>query len=224
MSTTRRVPRDWARFVVLAALAVTIAIALTRAARESDGIQFALMDVASVARAGIAPPFYTGWLSYAGIVCWVGAGTVAIMAAWISRPGRAARFLVGAGVLSLLLGIDDLLMLHDGASGVPEELIFGLYGALVVSWTLVYFPEITRNADLPVLALAMLAFGYAVLADITDWGFSSIVHEDAAKLAAVFLWSTWLWATAARALTAARRIGRAETSPVAQASRSSIRS
>jgi hypothetical protein len=56
--------------------------------------------------------FYTGFLSQIGIFFWAAAAAICLCSAWVLRDGRDRHslrwFLVASGLLTLVLGIDDV--------------------------------------------------------------------------------------------------------------------
>ena len=111
-------------FWILAGLSSALVVVLSLAIEVSPAVKLAVRDVAAVARDGLPLPFYTGWISNIGCVGWFASAAALLVCAHICvRRGRrrAAVYTGGAGVFSLLLGADDLFMLHDGAVGTGEE-------------------------------------------------------------------------------------------------------
>ncbi|HEX8392876.1 MAG TPA: hypothetical protein VF665_11010, partial [Longimicrobium sp.] len=61
-------------------------------------------------------PWYLGAVSYFGIALWTAACAVTLFSRTLLRNDENAelrRFLLASGLLSALLGTDDLFMLHD---------------------------------------------------------------------------------------------------------------
>jgi len=80
-------------------------------------------------------PPYIGMLSNWDVVLWIAAAAICLFSAVILKRGKAPvatiRFLAVSGAFNLVLGIDDLYMLHDHllprTLHVPEMLFYFLY-------------------------------------------------------------------------------------------------
>lgn len=78
---------------------------------------------------------YWGALSNIGVICWVGAASVAMFAGSILNADQgnanASRFFWQIGAFTALLSFDDLFMLHEeffpNLLGIPEKLVMLLY-------------------------------------------------------------------------------------------------
>jgi hypothetical protein len=198
-----RAPRDWRAFAALAIVSAAVAFGLTAALDLNPALRWAVRDVGAVAADGLPLVFFTGWISNLGVLGWFATATAGILAARVSyRHGerRAAAYTGGAGAIALLLGIDDLFMLHDGAIASGEEALLLLWLTLVLTWTVIFFRELIRDELLPVLVLAGAFFAHAVVADVLPRDVPTLLHEDASKLAAIILLTAWSWATAERTL------------------------
>src|SRR5690606_15981803 len=76
--------------------------------------------------------YYIGWLSNLGVVIWLVGASVCLFTAAVLPPSPWRPFLLHAGLLTAVLGIDDLFLLHDGvlpqALGLDEGWVMGAYG------------------------------------------------------------------------------------------------
>ena len=195
-----RPERHWTMFWVLAGLSSAVVIVLSLGIEVDPAVKLAVRDVAAVARDGLALPFYTGWISNVGFVGWFASAAALLVCAHICvREGRrrSAAYTGGAGVFSLLLGADDLFMLHDGAIGTGEEVLLLLWLLLGLTWAVSLRHELGHDPNLPLLVLASAMFGHSVITDLTTSGML-VFHEDATKLAGIVVWTAWAWATAER--------------------------
>lgn len=116
-----------------------------------------------------AHPF-EGMISYIGIMLWCATAAVCIFSYAILRPrSTRTRFLLAAGLLSLLLFLDDLFQLHEAIIPwylkIPETYIYAAYGALFSGW-LFYFRKQIFNTEFGYLILAFLLLGCSVLGDL----------------------------------------------------------
>jgi hypothetical protein len=201
-ATAHRPERHWGVFWILASLSSAVVIALSLAIEANPAMKLAVRDVAAVARDGLPLPFYTGWISNAGFVGWFASAAALLVCAHVcvlQGRRRAAAYTGGAGVFALLLGADDLFMLHDGAVGTGEEAILLLWLLLGVTWAISFRHELRHDPNLPLVVLAAAMFGHSVIADLATSGVL-VVHEDATKLAGIIVWTTWAWVTAARTI------------------------
>ena len=80
-------------------------------------------------------PFYSGLVSHLGVFLWVVSGVVAIFSSCagqqLGRDLQRVRLLRNMGLFSLVLGIDDMFLLHELALpsvGIPEIVVLGSYG------------------------------------------------------------------------------------------------
>lgn len=198
----QRGTRHWTKFWLLLGISIVVVMALTAVIETYPIVMLAVRDVAAVARDGLPLPFFTGWLSNVGIVGWFVSAAVLLVGAQVShRRGqrRVAAFAGGAGAISLLLGTDDLFMLHDGAIASGEEALLLLWLTLALTWAVSFRRELAKDANLPLLVLTAVFFGHSVVTDLLT-NSVLVVHEDASKLAGILLWAAWAWSTAERAI------------------------
>lgn len=164
-----------------------------------------------------------GVVSNVGVVAWVVSVTACLMAAVIlRRRGRAAAeqgFLLSAGLLTVVLLIDDLFLVHDlllpVVLGVPEILTFGIYLAIAV----IHFGRHWRTmlgTPWSVLALALVAFGLSLGLDVALAETEALVPrvaEDASKYVGIALWTWFHVRVALSALTSDGARSRAAPDP-----------
>jgi hypothetical protein len=208
-------PRPRPSLAVLAAIYVPalIVVVLLVVAKRLAGIDPGLLtrDPAQITNS----PIYLGLVSNLGIVLWCAGGVVALFAAsQLPRDAahREARlFLLWSGWLTLALGLDDLVMVHDvvfpDMLHLPEQALFLVY-AVVATGYLLRFRESLR-ADLLLVVLVVVCAGISVLWD--QWHLlyrifgriiisENFLLEDGGKLFAIAGWMGYLLRTAARAL------------------------
>ena len=144
-------------------------------------------------------PWYLGLASSLGIVGWsVAAALFAFGAAVVRSAGARDRqfaTLAWAAALTVLLLLDDLLLIHDDilyrAIGA-EEPVLAVYGVVFLAWLLVYGSGVSGSARMP-LALAVGWFGASVGVDLV-WNSDSewrLVVEDGAKFVGIWLWAVF---------------------------------
>ncbi|MBN9419662.1 MAG: hypothetical protein J0I12_29670 [Candidatus Eremiobacteraeota bacterium] len=118
------------------------------------------------ALAGVPP--YTGLLSNAGVVLWFSTATVLLFLAW-SQPKLRPTLLL-PGLLSLVLGLDDGLMLHEemlpNLAGVHytvmQPALYALYAGLLGLSLRAIRPYLFD----PVLLAAIFCLGGSVAVDM----------------------------------------------------------
>jgi hypothetical protein len=157
-------------------------------------------------------PWYAGGIATLGCMVWFGSGMVACFAAWLCE-GRSRYALLSLGLLTLWLGLDDALMLHE--YGLPSGL-FGynpnednaafqrgvllVYALVTAGWLLTFRRELARReSTLLLLALLWLALsaGIDALGEAdslpsfsrlaSDAKFSEVV-EDGCKILGISTW------------------------------------
>lgn len=158
-------------------------------------------------------PWYVSWLSHLVSLVWnVAAALALFVSAVLSRAGRSQgfRLLLAGGLITEAMGLDDLLLIHEGASkvlGVSESLAYGVYGVLVVAFALAFRRRLGAAVGLVGGALTFWVASAGVDL-VADQGDVSFVAEDGLKILGVALWVVMLarltWAEIAAAVPAAR--------------------
>lgn len=158
--------------------------------------------------------FAIGWFSHFGAVVWITAGTVLLFAASLV-DGHERRSLGLLGALTVLLGADDLFLLHDGLFamlGVPSLLVSLLYGGLMATW-LGLSRRSVRDSRWPLLAAGTGLLAASVFVDLLHDAAPASTEavyllEDVAKLAGILFWSLYgLDLARTRVLRGLRRAG-----------------
>ncbi len=203
--------RSWRSAVLVYGPVVLVLAAITWVVRDGvvvriggQDVLLRLADLVQEPAAAGGLPVWTGVLSTLGGVLMCSAGTVALVAGAAARTGsRIAGFLVEVGALTVVLGLDDLLQLHEavvpGLTGLPEEAVFGAYGVAAAAVVARHQRVLGSLATvLPVVAVGLLAVsvGLDVLDPPLRW---RAWTEDAVKVLGIAGWSTSLvtWALAA---------------------------
>ena len=147
------------------------------------------------------PPYY-GLVSTLGAALWLVAGASALLAwaATASSKAPARKILLSGGVLTVVVALDDLLMLHEGVFprlGVPEVVVLAVYGALAAIFILRLAPGVF-STDWLLLAAGMSAFAASVLTDlfissrmISTWTGQLILEDVIFKLSGILFWSCY---------------------------------
>ncbi len=145
---------------------------------------------------------YIGILSNLGVMLW--SATVAICffgATQLSRDDRRRPFLFSSGLLSLLLMLDDALLLHERAFAVllPEVGTYMGYAAVFVCYLLYFLRQILAT-DYLLLVLALL---FAILSGIMDLftlNDLGIFVENGFKFSGIVFWLAYFCSAATRSL------------------------
>ncbi len=156
------------------------------------------------AEAGAVLPLLAGGLALLNVMVWASTASMAVMAAVLWPP--RCRWLLGFGLLNILLALDDALLLHDEvgpALGLPEQGFDLLYAAMGVLLLLRAFPPAVNARPEDRLSrfrvqnlssggrayiLGLLLLGVSVVVDQTAHG--QPVWEDASKLLGALVWLT----------------------------------
>jgi hypothetical protein len=146
--------------------------------------------------------FYVGLLSNTGIVLWAATTAITLLGASIlhrsAGHGFAARFLRHAGLLSLILMLDDLLQFHETVFPVhlriPEKLVLSIYAVLALTLLVRFWPLIIRSRYVLLLVSAVF-LSMSVVIDLiystpTEMSF---LFEDGFKLLGITGWTAYYW-------------------------------
>jgi len=152
-------------------------------------------------------PLYTGFLSQVGLFFWSAAAAVSLFSAAVLSPHPDAvelrRFLLASGLLTLVLGLDDAFLLHEGLFpyfGVPEILVYATYAGAVLFY-LTRFASTIRRTEYVLLGTALLFFGISVALDLLEPpGIDRFLLEDGAKLVGIVSWLAYFASAAAAAV------------------------
>jgi len=159
--------------------------------------------IAAAETAGYCCAVYFGLYSHLGVLCWFAAGAVCLFAALCARLAgsgwRDLALLVAGGVLSVVLALDDLLLLHEfvlPGRGVPQEAVLAAYALALAGYAWGQRRALLSPAG-ALLALAYGCFGLSVGLDIVlhALGRSEATWEDGLKFVGIVSWSAFhvLW-------------------------------
>ena len=153
-------------------------------------------------------PFYTGAVSHVGVVLWWAAATICFFAATLlPRATRQRRFLQAGGLLSAVLGTDDLFVVHDvifpDYLGIHEAFVVGVYGLMLAAYLLAFASLVARQTAYPYLLAACLLFALSILSErdlvqrVAGLGWAEqLLLEDGLKLLGVSSWLGYFASTA----------------------------
>jgi hypothetical protein len=168
---------------------------------------------------GIHP--LNGVVSHAGVLIWWAAAVVCLFASALLaddvRFRERRRMFLAAGLLSTILAVDDLFQVHEFLAprhlGVPEELVFVLYGSIALAF-LARFKDFLSRSRPHLLLLAFACFGISVLMDGLPRSKWTDFAENACKLMGIVSWFGYFGREALSASRAMMRSG--VQSPAAQ--------
>lgn len=133
-----------------------------------------------------------GAQSNVGIMMWAAAAAVPIVAGlllWgVAQRRRASLFLLTSGLLSLLLALDDALLLHEkvlpNGLGIPEGVVYAGYVVIIVAYLAYNALQILRT-DYLLLGAALVFSAGSIAADILDL---HVFVEDGLKFYGIVFW------------------------------------
>lgn len=152
-------------------------------------------------------PVYVGFLSQVGIFLWAAAAAICFFSAKVlpqrSDCFRIKRFLVISGALTLLLGLDDVFLLHEHVFpvfGIPEKVVFIFYAGCLIAYLIRQYLIILKTQWI-LLGMALTCFGTSIALDL--WqpaGIDPYLLEDGTKLVGIGSWLVYFYQTAATAI------------------------
>ena len=175
------------RLVVLALVAGVLLLTMASVAASLVGEPVSNFTRDAVAVADI--PWYRGSISLITCMVWATAAALSFFVAWVLPPVR--RRMLSLGGFTLLLGIDDAMLVHDQIGpghGVPEILFPATYAVLA----LVLLREMLRSGTRSTTAVFLLGAALLAASVAFDTVFHdlSVLAEDGAKLLGALVWAT----------------------------------
>jgi hypothetical protein len=160
---------------------------------------------------------YIGCVSNFGVLMWGAAASVCIFGGWLAfkcvNHREIAWFLLCAGLVSMMLMLDDLFLLHEEVIEdhlfIPQKFVFAAYGAIVL-WLLIRFRKTILESDYMLLFLSFVFFSLSVGIDLfvepedfTIFGGFPGRHiiEDGFKLLGIASWSVYFVRTCFQKIT-----------------------
>lgn len=154
-------------------------------------------------------PFYTGFFSQLGIFFWAATATLCFFSAKMTsnRPESRMfkRYLFLSGLLTLFLGLDDIFLFHELVFpiylGIPQQVVFIIYGILVLSFLLKFY-SVILNTEYILLITAFFFFGLSVSLDLFHLpNVNPFFFEDGCKMAGIVSWVFYSYCNAVMAVT-----------------------
>ncbi len=201
-----RIPNAGVTWRVLAAIylpaAATIAIVAALSLYAGVPVGFLTRDRAGLL--GVHP--VTGLLSNLGILVWSSCAFVALFSAIVLRKRDlevVSRFLLSAGVLTLVLLFDDFFLFHEYLArnylGIREEVVYAFY-ALATSSHLILFRRLISRTEYHLLGAAFAFFAISIAVDMDPPASDSWLYlvEDGSKFLGICSWCAYYVRTSFR--------------------------
>ena len=158
-------------------------------------------------------PLWSGLISQIGGMVMTGAAAIGLFAYFAASEAkrRGSRFLLMAGALSLVLALDDLLLLHDGwllRLGVPEALTQATYALAAMAFVFVFRRQLLTMDRLAQACLigGLVAMACSAVADVVLESGGNLYVEEGAKQVGFVFWLLFV----ARAAAAQRPLRETE--------------
>jgi hypothetical protein len=139
-------------------------------------------------------PFYVGLFSYVGILLWCAAAAISFFAAAVGQVRSMAAYLLCGGLLTTMLGLDDLLVLHEEVLpqlGISEKVVLAVYGIAALAYFLGFIKVVFRT-NIVALGLALVCFAGS---ELFDQGFLNqglnFLLDDGLKLLGIAGWASY---------------------------------
>lgn len=148
-----------------------------------------------------------GLISNVGILLWCASATACLFSAAVLWGARAShktiRAMFWAGVITVVLLIDDLFLLHEniypGMIGVNEHLVFIFYGVMLLVYFTIFL-DVLRRANFHILLICIFCFGSSVLIDLFPDEVQALAEkstrhilEDGTKFLGIVSWFGYYW-------------------------------
>ena len=172
------------------------------------GISFG--DLTRDPTAIFATPPHTGFLSQLGNCLWTAAAAVCLFCTGVlsGRPDtlNLKLFLFVSGLLTLLLGFDDLFLFHEEVFpflGVPEKVVLVSYAGLTLVYVARFYSTILKT-EYSLLGMAFAFFAVSMALDfLNPVGLEPHIFEEGAKFVGIVSWLSYFVRVGASAVTSA---------------------
>ncbi len=148
--------------------------------------------------------FAIGFLSNTGAIAWISSASISLFTWWLKRSfaadDRDAWSLLLFGLLTAWLGLDDLLMFHDGLAdhlGVSQLAFVSVEAVIAMAWVSIALLSPSRFGSSPLLLiLAVAGLGGSLVVDqsidaeLLYFPGASLV-EDVVKLTGIMYWAAY---------------------------------
>lgn len=159
----------------------------------------------------VISPFYYGAISNLGVQLWTATGVVCGLSAtllyFIQGNRESMHFLVAFGCLSILLGLDDLFMLHElvlpNNVGIHESVVITSYAVTFLLCLFRFHRSILKvQPHFFLLSVALLTFSVAFDVLPTGWLSNNNIYwiEDGSKFLGILVWFLYFFWASIRAV------------------------
>ena len=145
-----------------------------------------------------AHPF-TGIISNIGVLVWCTTSCICLFSGIMLlklKQNKEAKFLIGSGIISFILLIDDFFMFHDyilysfKAFKITQSITYTFYILLVLWYTISFIKLILNKTSYIILGIAFVFLGASVFTDFFIKGEANLKYffEDGLKFVGIFSW------------------------------------
>ncbi|HXV56946.1 MAG TPA: hypothetical protein VD704_03685 [Gaiellaceae bacterium] len=138
--------------------------------------------------------YYTGSLSYAGVLLWWSGAVAAALAALVLRADPRSVPLAGVALLTAWLALDDLFLLHESffpRRGIPEHWVVAAYAVVGIAYVWLARAFLRRTN----WVLLLTAGGFLAASALADDRLHAGPWEDSANFLGIVGWSVFLLGT-----------------------------
>ncbi|WP_298894187.1 hypothetical protein [uncultured Psychroserpens sp.] len=138
-------------------------------------------------------PAYIGMLSQFGIFLWAATAAICVFCSQLVKNKRLKAFVISSALISMLLGFDDVFMLHESvlpSLGIPQKIVYLSYLVIISVYALTFFKVLLRT-DYLLLLCAFFWFGASLFVDNFFYESSPYITkllEDGAKFIGIVSW------------------------------------
>ncbi len=185
--------RQNTKLLTLGTLAIISLIGMILLIHFTKGVPVGNLTRDPNAIGGILP--YSGFLSQLGIFIWSSAATICFLNASLytgkSKVGVTNEFWILSGSLLLMLGFDDVFMLHEAMfpwMGMPEKVVLASYVAFMMFY-IVRLRKVLLASSFVLFFFGLFCFGCSVIIDLIEPdGQFRVLYEDGFKSAGQIYW------------------------------------
>ena len=154
--------------------------------------------------AALHSDFSIGLLSQVGGLMWISAASVFLFSG-LALKGlgllpREVEFLISCGILTLMLGLDDVFLFHEqvwhAITGLKENYLFAIYGLVIIGFGVRNFRTVLNTEILLVgLSAFFIALSFGIDMQEKNLGINFLVVEDIYKMIGIVSWLVYAWRT-----------------------------
>jgi hypothetical protein len=138
-------------------------------------------------------PRYNGFISQFGIFLWFASVGICFLGYFLTKGIESVKkkssYLLYFGIFSLMLGLDDAYMIHEGSF---ESFLFGIYAFLMLVFILL-FSNLFFQTNFILMLFSGLFLASSIAADIFIEDLFFL--EDALKISGIVFWFVYFFRT-----------------------------